>query len=96
MKIRFWDLGKEDLLEVWGDDGMTMKELMKAVYRSVYERFEDGFIGQIGIEFLSETGEVEHELTARQTYVVDDLLHLHPIAVRFFYKGLCIRRMGLF
>ena len=96
MKIRFYDITNNELLETWGDEGMTMKEIMKAVYDSVYERFEEGFIGQIGIEFLSESGEVVHELIVKQTYVVDDLLHLHPIAVRFFYRGLCIRRMGLF
>lgn len=96
MKVRFYDLNSDELLEVWGDEGMSMKEIMKAVYRSVYESFEEGFCGQISIEFISESGEVEHDLTARQTYVVDDLCHLHPIAVRFFHRGLCIRRMGLF
>ena len=62
----------------------------------MYENFEGGFIGQIRIDFLSGSGEFEHEFIARQTYVVDDLLHLHPIAVRFYHRGLCIRRMGLF
>ena len=31
MKIRFYDMGNDELLEVWDGIGMTMKEILSGV-----------------------------------------------------------------
>ena len=96
MKIRFLDLAADDIMEVWCDDIPEGKELLKSIYGTVFQYYKEGFSGRIGIEIISDTGEVIHELRASQTYLFYDLFHAHPAAVRFWFGSQCIRRMGLF
>ena len=70
MKVRFWNLTDDDIMEVWVDDILTGKGLLKAIYRTVYQYYEEGFSGRIGIEIITDAGEVLNELRASRTLLM--------------------------
>lgn len=98
MKIRFWNLRDDELLEVWEEEGHITRDIMKAVYQSCYQYYEDGFDAPIRIELEPADGSDPYVLRASQTYMVDDMLHCHPASVRFWNASgsfCCIRKMAL-
>ena len=98
LKIRFWDLRKDELMEVWEDDIHLDRDTLKSVYQSVYQYYEEGFDAPIKIEFCPSDGSDPHVIKATLTYLIDDLFHARPVNVGFWNMNgsfQCIRKMSL-